>query len=104
MKSLILDFMKLKKFNDEKPYKETLWSGDTSRINLISLLPGQQIKPHIHDGDHIWIVMEGSGELLSSEEDFSEISAGKIAVVPSGEKHGIRNNTSENLVFASVTV
>jgi len=104
MKNIILDIQKLKKFTDEKPHKETLWTGDSSKINLISLKPGQEIKPHIHDGDHIWIVMEGSGEFLSSDEESQVIGAGKIVIVPAGEEHGIRNTTNENIVFASITV
>jgi quercetin dioxygenase-like cupin family protein len=104
MKNLILEIEKFKKFNDEKPQKETLWTGNTSRINLMNLKPGQEIKPHIHDGDHIWIVVEGSGELLSSDGEAQLIDTGKIVVAPSGEAHGIRNNTGENLVFASITV
>ncbi len=104
MKSLIIDIKKFIKFNEEKPNKETMWAGDTSRINLITLKPGQEIKPHIHDGDHIWIIMEGRGEFLSSEIESQAIGTGKIAVVPAGEEHGIKNSTGENLVFASITI
>jgi quercetin dioxygenase-like cupin family protein len=104
MKNLILDIQKLKKFNDEKPHKETIWTGDTSRINLMNLKPGQEIKPHVHDGDHIWVVLEGKGEFLSSDQEAQEIHTGNIVIAPEGEAHGIRNNTDENLVFASITV
>jgi quercetin dioxygenase-like cupin family protein len=104
MKNLILDVQKLKKFNDDKPHKETIWTGDTSRINLINLKPGQEIKPHVHDGDHVWVVLEGRGEFLSSDEEAQELNTGNIVIAPEGEAHGIRNNTNENLVFASITV
>jgi quercetin dioxygenase-like cupin family protein len=104
MKNLILDIQKHKKFNNDKPQKETLWTGDTSRINLMNLLPGQEIKPHIHDGDHIWVVLEGSGVLLSSEGEAKAIITGNIIIAPKGQYHGVRNNSNENLVFASITV
>jgi len=104
MKNIILDIQKLKKFNDEKPCKETLWTGGTSRINLNSMKPGQEITPHIHNGDHIWVVLQGSGEFLSSDKESQVIDIGKIVIVPAGEEHGVRNTTKENLVFASITV
>ena len=104
MKNIILEIQKLKKFNDHKPQKETLWAGDTSRINLMNLLPGQEIKPHLHDGDHIWVVLEGSGVLLSTEGNDQAFSTGNIIIAPRGQFHGVRNNTNGNLVFASITV
>lgn len=104
MNSMILDVQKLKKFNDDKPHKEPLWKGDTSGMNLIGLKPGQEIKPHVHKGDHIWIIMEGCGEFLSAEGKSQPVYKGNIAIVPAGEEHGMRNDTNENLVFASITV
>jgi len=104
MKNLIFDFEKLKKFSDEKYHKETLWEGGDSRINLMNLKPGQEIRPHVHKGDHIWVILEGSGEFLSSESGPRTITAGNIIVAPEGEDHGVRNSTDKNLVFASITV
>ena len=103
MKSQFLDANQLKKFDDEKRYKALLWEKDNSTLNLICLKPGQEIKPHVHDGDHIWVVMEGAGEYLSDEEG-RQLTTGMIVIAPTGEPHGIRNNTEENLVFASITV
>ncbi len=104
MENLILDIENFKKFGDEKPNKETMWERDKSRMNLMNLKPGQEIKPHVHDGDHIWVVLEGSGEFLSSDNDPQPIGIGKIVVAPEGKDHGVRNNTDENLVFASITL
>lgn len=103
MKTLILDVQKLKKFNDEKRHQETIWSDDQARINLICMKPGQEITTHTHHGSHIWIVMEGRGEFLSSGKDPQVIDTGKIVIVPPHVDHGIRNATQENLVIASMT-
>jgi mannose-6-phosphate isomerase-like protein (cupin superfamily) len=93
-----------RRFSEKFIDKESLWTGDTSRINIISLRSGQEIKPHIHDGDHIWIILEGSGEFLSFNEEARVINTGKIVIAPAGEGHGIRNSTKDNLVIASITV
>lgn len=103
MKTLILDVQKLKKFNEGKHHKETIWAEEQGRINLICMKPGQEIITHTHHGNHIWIVMEGRGEFLSSGKDSQVINAGKIVIVPALVEHGIRNATKENLVIVSIT-
>jgi quercetin dioxygenase-like cupin family protein len=103
MKTQILDIQKLKKFNDQKHHKETIWTDEQGRINLICMKPGQEITTHTHHGSHIWIVMEGRGEYLTSGKDPQVIDTGKIVIVPALVDHGIRNATQENLVIASIT-
>ncbi len=101
MKTVVLDVQKIKKFDDAKRYHETIWSDDHSRISLICMKPGQEIITHTHHGSHIWMVMEGTGELLSGK-DSSAITVGQIVIVPALEDHGIRNSSQENLVIASI--
>lgn len=101
MKTQILDVQKLKKFSDEKRHQETIWTDDAMRINLLCMKPGQEITTHTHHGSHIWIVMEGRGELLSGKGP-QPIETGKIVIVPALEDHGIRNSGVENLVIASL--
>ena len=103
MKTQILDIQKLKKFSDEKRHNETIWSDDHGKINLLCMKPGQEIVTHTHHGNHIWMVMEGRGELTSGKQSQS-IEAGKIVIVPALEDHGIRNSSKENLVIASITM
>ena len=100
MKTQILNVQELKKFKEDKHYKETIWSDDHSSINLICMKPGQEIITHTHHGNHVWMVMEGTGELLSGKES-QTISAGQIVIVPTFESHGIRNASQEDLVIAS---
>jgi mannose-6-phosphate isomerase-like protein (cupin superfamily) len=102
MKTQVLDIHQLKKFGNEKHHKETIWSDDQGRINLLCMKPGQEIVTHTHHGNHIWMVMEGRGELVSGKQT-QVIDVGKIVIVPAFEDHGIRNSSQENLVIASIT-
>ncbi len=103
MKTQILDFQKLKKFDEKKRHLETIWADEHSTIKLMCMKPGQEITTHTHHGNHIWVVLEGRGEFLSSDKDTQVIDAGKIVIVPALVEHGIRNAYGENLVLASIT-
>lgn len=102
MKTEILDVQKLKKFSADKRHHETIWSDNTSKINLLCMKPGQEITTHTHHGNHIWIVMEGSGEFRSAGTT-QFIDRGKIVIVPTLVDHAIRNTSTEELVIASFT-
>ena len=103
MKTQILDFQKLKKFSEDKRHQEIIWSDEHATIKLICMKPGQEITTHTHHGNHIWVVLEGRGEFLSSDKETEVIDIGKIVVVPALVEHGIRNTEKENLVLASIT-
>ncbi len=103
MKTQILDFQKLKKFTDEKRHMEIIWADDHSTIKLICLKAGQEMSTHTHHGNHTWVVLEGSGEFLSSDRETQVIDTGKIVIVPPLVEHGIRNVSGENLVLASIS-
>jgi mannose-6-phosphate isomerase-like protein (cupin superfamily) len=103
MKTTILDVQQLKKFSDEKRQMETIWADEHATIKLICMKRGQEITTHTHHGNHIWIVMEGRGEFLSSGKEPEVIDVGKIVIVPALVEHGIRNAAHENLVIASLT-
>lgn len=47
--------------------------------------------------------MEGGGEYLSDGEG-KQLTTGMIVIAPTSEPQGIRNNTAESLVIASITV
>jgi mannose-6-phosphate isomerase-like protein (cupin superfamily) len=102
MKTTVLDVQKLKKFDDAKRHQETIWSDTHSKINLLCMKPGQEITTHTHHGNHMWVVMEGSGEFRSAGET-QVIEKGKIVIVPPLVDHGIRNSSKEDLVIASFT-
>ena len=102
MSTVLLDVNQLKKFDDAKRHKETIWSGDDGNITLLGLKPGQEIITHTHHGSHIFVVIEGEGEYLSGGKS-QPIRPGIIVVVPAFEHHGIKNSSSANLVIASIT-
>ena len=103
MKSQVLDVQKLKKFDDAKRSHEPIWSDDHSKISLLCLKPGQEVITHTHHGNHIWMVMEGTGEFLTGGKESQIITTGQIVIVPALEDHGIRNSSQENLVITSIT-
>jgi len=90
-------------FSQEKANKVALGETEASRSTLWCLLPGQQIKPHVHAGDHLWVVLEGEGEFLQEGQAAVPIAPGMILLAPAGESHGVHNSGSQGLVFVSVS-
>ena len=99
---MVVDYKTEIVFSDEKANKVVISETVLSRTTLWCLQPGQQIKPHVHKGDHIWIVLEGEGRLLGVAGE-PELSAGITATLPSGDPHGVINAGSVGLVFLSIS-
>ena len=81
--------------------KNPVASGAHSRVTVWRLDPGDQIRPHVHAGDHVWVVTEGSGWFLTPEAEHP-VGAGTLVFVPEGEPHGMRAS-EEGLRFVSVS-
>ncbi|WP_303722544.1 cupin domain-containing protein [Malonomonas rubra] len=90
-------------FSKEKANKVQLGETANSRSTLWCLLPGQHIHPHVHAGDHIWVVLEGEGEFLQEGLEPTSISAGAVLLAPAGDSHGVNNSGSQGLVFVSIS-
>jgi quercetin dioxygenase-like cupin family protein len=90
-------------YSQEKASKVALGETAHGRMTLWCLLPGQGIKPHIHAGDHYWVVLEGGGNYLAEGREPVSVAPGTVLVAPSGESHGIENTGSEGLVFVSIS-
>jgi len=90
-------------YSQEKANKVALGESAHGRMTLWCLLPGQGIKPHVHAGDHYWVVLEGQGGYLSGDQDPVAVAPGTVLVAPAGESHGIDNSGSEGLVFVSIS-
>lgn len=90
-------------YSKEKANKVQLAETANSRSTLWCLLPGQHIHPHVHAGDHIWVVLEGEGEFLQDEQGPTPISPGTVLLAPAGKSHGVNNSGSQGLVFVSIS-
>lgn len=90
-------------YSQEKANKVQLAATENSRATLWCLLPGQHIHPHVHGGDHIWMVLEGDGEFLQEGLDPVVIQPGTILLAPAGDSHGVNNTGAAGLVFLSVS-
>ncbi len=96
----LIDYRSHVAFDETERVKSTLVQGEHCRGTLFCLEIGQSIKPHIHAGDHLWIIQEGSGLYLNDEGEHP-VSQGSIVFAPEGEPHGIR--ATSRLVFISVS-
>ena len=97
------DYQEKIAFNQDKANKVQLGASDISRATLWCLLPGQHIHPHIHAGDHIWMVLEGQGEFLQEGKEPVLIKPGTVLLAPAGDSHGVNNSSSAGLVFLSIS-
>ena len=90
-------------YSDEKACKTVLTECIHARTTLWCLKPGQHIHPHVHAGDHVWVVLEGEGLSLSEGREDLPISPGSILSAPAGISHGVRNTGTIGLVFTSIS-
>lgn len=90
-------------YSDEKACKVVLTECAHARTTLWCLKPGQHIHPHIHAGDHVWVVLEGEGRFLTEGAANLPIRQGTILSAPAGVAHGIENTGAAGLVFASIS-
>jgi mannose-6-phosphate isomerase-like protein (cupin superfamily) len=86
-------------FSDEKMKKNALFDSPHLFYDLYCLLPGQAQKVHAHDGsDKVYYVLEGTGRFTVGGEE-ADLGWGNAVIARSGEPHGVRNETRENLVL-----
>ena len=90
-------------FSDEKAQKVVLTEAAHARTTLWCLKPGQKIVPHVHAGDHVWVMLEGTGLFLSYDAAPVPVQPGTILSAPTGLSHGIENTGTQGLVFASIS-
>lgn len=101
MTTVFFDYQDKVAYNKEKAGKVALAETEHSRTTLWCLLPGQHIHPHVHAGDHIWVVLEGTGRFLGDAP--CEVAPGTVLMAPEGISHGIENTGQEGLVFVSIS-
>ena len=78
---------------------------DSSNFNfaIVAFDAGSRNKFHIHSGDQILIITEGTGKVASDNEVLT-VSEGDVVLIPAGENHwhGAPDNTS--MAHITVTV
>ncbi len=90
-------------YSDEKASKVILTECQHARTTLWCLKPGQHIHPHVHAGDHVWVVLEGEGSFLSEGQDSLQVKSGTVLTAPAGISHGIENTGDSGLIFVSIS-
>lgn len=98
----VVDYRDKIAYSQSGPNKVVLAETDNARSTLWCLLPGQHIHPHVHAGDHIWVVFEGEGHLLGLDDE-PQVKPGDTAFLPAGQSHGIDNRSQHGLVFLSIS-
>ncbi len=68
-------------------------------MRIFTIEPGGFTPRHTHDWEHEIFVHAGSGEILETGA-WRTIRSGSIVFIPGNEEHQMRNNGTEDLVFA----
>ena len=88
----------------EKLRSGRMYVGDCFRAVVLTLVPGQAQKTHLHPStDHAWFVVSGKGEMTMEDGHKSIIGAGHFVVHPRNTVHGIVNTGTENFVYVALS-
>ena len=89
----------LVRFSDEKMQKIPLFDSSKYFCDLYCLQPGQDQRVHSHpESDKIYFVIRGKGwfHVAGSER---ELGAGQSVIARSGQDHGVKNTSDDDLVL-----
>ena len=95
----VLNVLESINFSSEKMKKVSLFDTDNFFCDIYCLEPGQLQKVHSHEGsDKVYMVLQGRGKVTVGSEE-KELSENDITLAPSGEDHGVRNDSGAKLVL-----
>jgi len=98
----VKSFATIRRFDAAKMQKMALFESDRFFCDVYCLLPGQEQKPHAHEGsDKVYAVLEGKVEVRVGAET-ATLSQGEAALAPAGMEHAVANRSgapSALLVF-----
>lgn len=95
----VVNVRELIAFSSEKMKKVSLFDTDNFFCDIYCLEPGQFQKVHSHEGsDKVYFVLEGKGKVTVGSEE-NELSENEITMAPSGEDHGVVNDSDAKLVL-----
>ena len=101
-KSNVLDPRSLAQWSPEKMGKATIFESERVLVGLNSFEPGQEHRLHAHARmDKIYFVLEGQGTLLL-EQGEERLEAGKLAIAPADQPHGVRNDSTGRLLLLAI--
>jgi quercetin dioxygenase-like cupin family protein len=87
------------RFSDDKMQKIPLFDSEKYFCDLYCLRPGQDQRIHSHpESDKIYVVLRGSGLFHIAGEE-RELASGQAVIARPGQVHGVKNNSSEDLVL-----
>jgi mannose-6-phosphate isomerase-like protein (cupin superfamily) len=88
----------------EKLRSGRMYVGDAFRAVVLTLVPGQGQKLHMHPStDHAWFIVSGTGEVTMEEGKREIVKAGHFMVHPRNSVHGIRNVGTDNFVYIALS-
>lgn len=71
-------------------------------LTLVEIAPGGEQRIHRHDPEQVYFVFEGGG-LMTVGEDEHRVSAGDCIFIPSGTRHGLKNDGQAGLKYVAAT-
>jgi quercetin dioxygenase-like cupin family protein len=85
---------------------KTLLSGDrtstdTLTLGIATLAPGQALQEHRHEQAELYLVLDGTGEVML-DESVRPVAPGTAIFAPGNVRHGIRNTGATELRYAYV--
>ena len=93
------DLIAQRRFSPVKMQKVPIFESDKFSFDQYCLLPGQFQKVHAHAGeDKIYVVLQGEAlfDIGGAQQTLGE---GKAVIARAGVPHGVRNDTSDELVL-----
>lgn len=71
-------------------------------VTLVEIAPAGEQRIHRHDPEQIYFVFEGGGLMTVGEKE-ERVAAGDCVFIPSGTRHGLRNDGQTLLKYVSAT-
>jgi quercetin dioxygenase-like cupin family protein len=73
-------------------------------ITRVTMEPGAVSARHAHPvSEQIWLIEQGSAELLKADGDTEVLRAGDVVRTPAGMIHGVANTGDEPFIYLAVT-
>jgi mannose-6-phosphate isomerase-like protein (cupin superfamily) len=90
--------------NAEKLTSGRMYVGDAFRAVVLTLVPGQGQKIHMHPAtDHAWFIVSGTGEVTMEDGRRETVKPGQFLVHPRNSVHGIFNVGTDNFVYIALS-